>query len=72
MPVTAGTLNPVELGEVVATRDKLRVPNWTACYPRLAARFFLASGPWVTPGESPASVPRVQRRLQMATRECVP
>lgn len=35
--MTAGTLNLVELGEVVATRDKLTVPIWTAWRPRLAA-----------------------------------
>lgn len=47
LPVTAVTLNLVELGEVVATRDKLMVPIWTAWQPRLAVRFFRARGPWV-------------------------
>lgn len=45
--MTAVTLNLVELGEVVATRDKLMVPIWTAWQPRLAVRFFRARGPWV-------------------------
>lgn len=50
--MTAGTLNLVELGEVVDTRDKLTVPIWTAWLPRWL-RFFQARRPWViTWGES--------------------
>lgn len=41
LPVTAVMLNLVE---IVATRDKLMDPIWTAWQPRLAVRFFRARG----------------------------